>query len=1303
MTFDPRVRVHQDWLGMVQPSGLFLAPRVLADADATPTEPVTDLQRELLDRAPNNALRAPLDDLAALLAWPEGAVLRSDALPTALTLTLDGGAAVAPDLAIRDLDTDAWVLLAQELPPDTDLDRAADDALWTASPQQRLERLLRAKECPLGLLTNGREVRVVYAPKGEATAHATWRVADLTLVAGRPLLAALHMCLNARRLLTLAPAERLTALLAASREFQNTVSTELQGQVLDALQELLDGLQRADRLTDGRLLAPWRDTDARRQVIYHGLVTALLRLVFVLFAEERRLLPIDSARYRGSYALGPLHAQLQEDHDRLGDRLDARFGAWARIIALFRLLHDGLDARALPAGFSLPARRGELFDPDRFAFLEGRPEGPRPDGPLELPKISDGTVYRVLDRLLVLKGERLKYGELAVEQIGSVYEGIMGYALEFAEGRALRLRVGAVDFVVDLQRFTTLPRKDFTKHLTETLGLKLTDATKAAVEKSADEDAVIVALSAQRSFKNAQPIAAGWMFLQPGEERRRSGSHYTPRALTQPIVQRTLAPVLAALGAHPTPEAILGLKVCDPAMGSGAFLVEACRQLADALEAAWKHHGRALSLPPDEDPHLHARRRVAQRCLYGVDRNPLAAELARLSLWLETSARDHAFTFLDHALRHGDSLVGVSREQIASVSLDTAKGTQVDIVHAMVTAALARVARLRAEIHTTGDDDPPDTSAQRALWREAQDELARVRTLGDLLVAGFFGQKSERDRARWIEGWHRAVELWCEDITDGAEVHAEVSRVLRERGLVPFHWEIEFPEVFSGERAGFDAFVGNPPFVGGSKISGTLGTAYLEWIKSIHEESHGNADLVAHFFRRAFNLLRDSGTFGLIATNTIAQGDTRATGLRWICTHGGTIYDARRRYRWPGVAAVIVSVVHMRKGPWPSQSMLDGRRVSEITAFLFHSGGHLEPIAVNPNTGLYSKGADIGGIGFTFDDRQKRSDDVSQLADMHKLIEKDPRNAERIFPYLGGEELNEHPEQEHHRYIISFGDMSEDEARAWPDLMAIVEAKVKPERDKNNRESYRRYWWQFAEKRSVLFRAMRSKERVIGVARVSQTLAFAFLPSRIVLNEKIVVFVEDRGGFFVIMQSRVHETWARFFSSTMKDDLQYTPSECFETFPFPTGWETSAALEDLGKRYDAHRAAIMRATIGTKRPEGLTATYNRFHDPDERAPAIATLRALHAEMDRAVLDAYGWADLRPAYDFRVQLDERVRLTWDDDTRDEVLARLLEENRRRAEAMKARAAAEAVPAKKPRAKAKGARDEGGGTPGLPGVG
>ncbi|MBK6533343.1 MAG: N-6 DNA methylase [Deltaproteobacteria bacterium] len=843
MTLDPRVRTHQEWLGMVQPTGLFLAPSVLAEAGAAPTEPVVEVQAALAEHVADGALRDPVGALREVFGWPDAALLHGDALPPDLALSLDGGVRVEADFALRDLDEPGNVLLGMVVAPDVSLDAASEDPAWTASAHQRFERLLRARECPVGVLTNHRAVRILYAPKGEATAHATWKVSDLLAVAGRPMLAALHMCLNARRLLTLADDQRLPKLLAKSREFQNSVSNRLQGQVLDALQELLDGLQRADRVTDGRLLAPWRGGDDDRQVIYRGLVTALMRMVFVLFAEERRLLPLDARRYRESYALTDLHARLQADYDRLGDRLDARYGAWAQVVALFRLLHDGLDAKALPEGFVIPPRRGEFFDPDRFPFLEGRAPGPRAPGPLELPKISDGSVRRVLDKLLVLKGERLKYSDLAVEQIGSVYEGIMGYTLELAEGRALRVRVaradrsGILDLVVDLQRFADLARKDFLKHLTDDLGLKLSDGTAKAITKATTEAEVAAALTQQRSFERTTAIERGWMFLQPGEERRRSGSHYTPRSLTQPIVERTLAPVLAALGEHPTPEAILALRVCDPAMGSGAFLVEACRQLASRLEAAWQHHDAMPAIPPDEDPHLHARRRVAQRCLYGVDRNPLAVELARLSLWLETFARDHAFTFVDHCLRHGDSLVGLSLEQIASVSLATGKGAQLDLVRKVVNDTLVRVRGLRREIHAAGDGDPPDNDGQRSLWREAQEALVEARTVGDLVVAGFFSQKSDKDRAKWIAGQHVAIGRWLAKTDDGAGLRSEVRRVLGARGVVPFHWELEFPEVFEGERRGFDAFVGNPPFLGGTMISTHNGASYLQWLTTTFDET----------------------------------------------------------------------------------------------------------------------------------------------------------------------------------------------------------------------------------------------------------------------------------------------------------------------------------------------------------------------------------------------------------------------------------------------------------------------------------
>src|ERR1700722_9203198 len=187
-----------------------------------------------------------------------------------------------------------------------------------------------------------------------------------------------------------------------------------------------------------------------------------------------------------------------------------------------------------------------------------------------------------------------------------------------------------------------------------------------AVKQAVSLDDLLAALE-KKIAKEVTPnvVPPGAMILQPSDERRRSGSQYTPRILTEPIVRKTLEPILKRLGDQPTPEQILALKICAPAMGSAAFLVEACRQLGDVLVASWHAHNQVPRIPPDEDEILHARRLIAQRCLYGVDKNAMAVDLAKLSLWLVTLARDHPFTFLDHALRCGDSLVGLTRRQIA--------------------------------------------------------------------------------------------------------------------------------------------------------------------------------------------------------------------------------------------------------------------------------------------------------------------------------------------------------------------------------------------------------------------------------------------------------------------------------------------------------------------------------------------------------------------------------------------------------------------------------------------------------------
>jgi len=333
----------------------------------------------------------------------------------------------------------------------------------------------------------------------------------------------------------------------------------------------------------------------------------------------------------------------------------------------------------------------------------------------------------------------------------------------------------------------------------------------------------------------------------------------------------------------------------------------------------------------------------------------------------------------------------------------------------------------------------------------------------------------------------------------------------------------------------------------------------------------------------------------------------------------------------------------MSKATFPSQIpiLLNGRPVEKITAFLFDKGGHEDPHVLLANQNKSFQGSIVLGMGFTFDDTQEKA---TPICEMHRLIAKDPRNSERIFPYIGGEEVNSSPTHAHNRYVINFGEMSEDEARKnYPDLMAIVEEKVKPEREKlltkssSTQKKRANNWWLFGGAAKELQAAIQGLPRVLVIARVGQAAAFTFLPSGVVYSEQLVIIGNNTYSSFAILQSRIHENWARFLGSSMKDDLRYTPSDCFETFPFPTNWETDSALETIGQTYYEFRAGLMVA-----HNEGLTDTYNRFHDPNEQNPNILHLRDLHNQMDLAVLAAYGWTDVETTCGFALDyldLDE----------------------------------------------------------------
>jgi hypothetical protein len=1294
-------RFHDEWLGMVQPiDGLVVSKPALLDAELARPDDKTLRDRFVSHLTTADPVHASIANLTAFLAdvlslgadrWIGG-----EKLPDSFRLAIpDTGQLLAPTQALVRDASSAPVGLLWELPAGLDLDkRETVTGGWDYPPTAKFDRLLRHAGVPVGLLTNGTHLRLVYSPHGASTGALTFPVGAMATTAGRPILDAFVMLLHATRWFGVAPSRQLPALLAASREAQGRVTKALADQVLEAMHLLLAGFENAHAAGggDSALAAAYRDPELGADHVYAGLLTCMLRLVFVLYAEDNDLLPVDDDFYAENLSALALYEELAADAGAYPDAMARRFGAYGRLLALFRAIFFGISHGTL----RMPPRHGELFSPHAYPFLEGNhePSAPGPgdaDGRrrLDVPAIDDETVYRVLRRLLVLGEERLSYKALDVEQIGSVYENLMGYRVVELSADAVCLKksrawVSGEDLAGEaqgarakwLQDEAGLPKADADRAAKATAGAKKADAALEALLESGVADA------------NSR-TAAGRFVIQPGAERRRSGSHYTPRSLTAPIVEKTLAPLLAALPRRggkkgvpvaegPSSEDLLSLKICDPAMGSGAFLVEAVRQLGDHVVDAWRREGKGGDLLPshgpahgEEDAVAQARRLVAQRCIYGVDKNPQAVTLAKLSLWLVTLAKNKPFSFLDHALRCGDSLVGLDIDQITAFHWDAGKkGQQLDLIDREIRDVLTEAVAARERIVALASDDSPAAQREKErLLGDAQDAVARLRIIGDLVLGAFFSSTKDKEREAERVRRRDLVAAWLASGRGAPGELVELAQEFRKR-IPPFHWMIELPEVFwierpdplaAGKRGGaawIDGFVGNPPFAGKNTVlSMEAGESHLAWLKQTHAGAHGNSDYAAHFFRRCAYLLGDHGALGLIATNTIAQGDTRATGLQAIIAAGGVIFDAIRTLRWPGDAAVMVSVVHVARGVAIAgvRRRLDGGEVALINSRLRAGAERPDPMPLIANSGKSYQGSIVLGMGFVLTPDERDA-----------LIKKSPKNAERIFPYVGGEEVNSHPTQDFDRYVINFGDMTLEEASSWPDLLAIVRERVKPARDRDNREVRRKYWWRFGETTPALFAALAPLDRCLVTLFVAKHLIFSEQSTRQVFANTLWVFpLSRRHG--AVLQSRAHRGWAAFHSSTMKEDIRYAGTDAFGTFPFPSE-AALATLDSIGDRLYEARAHYMAITW-----QGLTTTYNQLKDPEfagDLSPASAArpalpvriappwgapnglvaavpsvgadpallqpetrvayvrhLRDLHEELDRAVLATYGWSDI----------------------------------------------------------------------------
>ncbi|MDX2013562.1 MAG: type IIL restriction-modification enzyme MmeI, partial [Myxococcaceae bacterium] len=898
-------RYHEAWLGMAQPiEGLVVSVPVLVDAQCMQRLSVPEHHAFVALVGEDQPLLADVPRfLRETLGFPDGHWVTT--FPEDLRLdVVEGQQTIIPSRGLKrqgppparpdGLPDDStptsragapFIALTWELPAGLSFDeKETTTGPWYAEPTVKFERLLRAARVPIGLLFNGQSLRLLYAPHGESTGHLTFRFVDLVSASGRPLFDAMVMLLHSRRFFGVLPEHQLPTLLEQSRRRQANVTEALAEQVFEALTILLAGFEAAAERDGTRALD---DAFARGEDhVYGGLLTTLLRLVFVLYAEDRGLLPVDTEPYGEDLSVKALYEQLLEDAGRYPDAMSRRYGAWPRLLALFRCIFFGASHGKL----GMPPRRGQLFDPEAFPFLEGWSVGGAPvtaeaQAAVKPPSLDDGTVYQVLDRLIVLEGQRLSYQSLDVEQIGSVYEALMGFHVKRLTGPGVCLKSSKVWVSADELMDESPTRRGAWLEDQGALDGKSLKAAAKALEGAKKDADVLAALEPYR-VKNIEVRKSGQYVLQPGVERRRTSSHYTPRSLSAPIVRRALEPLLKAMGDLPSSERLLNLKVCDPAMGSGAFLVEACRFLGDQVVAAWTREGVLKDSARDEDIVMRARRLVAQRCLYGVDKNPWAVNLAKLSLWLVTLAKAEPFTFLDHALKCGDSLVGLDLEQIRAFHWDTSKQKQLDLAQEVFKKSLSvALEKRQAILQLALDLERPSVKRPKQLGldpgkqkeellRAADEALLPVKRIADACVGAFFAAESDKEREKERVRRQDLLGAWLAKSVDG--VPPPMPSAVRELSAPDraFHWALEFPEVFHGKRpdpleadqankaAWMDAFVGNPPFAGKNGITDANGERYLPWLQTVHEGAHGNADLSAHFFRRAFHLLGVHGTIG---------------------------------------------------------------------------------------------------------------------------------------------------------------------------------------------------------------------------------------------------------------------------------------------------------------------------------------------------------------------------------------------------------------------------------------------------------
>ena len=724
-------------------------------------------------------------------------------------------------------DAKAW-----ELPLDRTVASSSksSDSFSNKNPSYQIFFYMLHSGLPWGILTNGRHWRLYHA----RTAHKLdifYEIDLPALLEANDVRSFTYFYAFFRRQAFEAGQLTLERILTASTDYAQGVSNSLRQQVYDALRFVAQGFLNYP----GNKLPATAETYKQ---IYDNSLILLYRLLFILYAEARDLLPLQENRvYARKYSLYAIKHDAIEDLQE-GLVFPSTSTYWTRLKDLFRAINEG------SSDLRITTFNGGLFDPTRHSFLEQYTVG-------------DVSLCQAIDKLSRVNNRFVDYRDLAERHLGTIYEGLLEYTLQVATEPMVELR--STSKIVPAQG---VAKKDI------------------AVTFRAGETYLVTDLG----------------------ERKLTGSYYTPDYIVKYMVDEAVRPALDAAVCEAQSDAervqaVLSVNVLDPSMGSGHFPVEVTEYIARYLvELGVQPEEVGESIEKGEAELSYWKRRVAQQCIYGVDLNPLAVELAKLSLWLTTAAKDRPLSFLDHHLRPGNALVGSWLSQVAVDQHPTAKQARQRTQQAAVRAQEAGQLSMLADeefLHSmssalasiTAIEHSPgitlkDVKEQEAAYEELRQRFSeKYRSLANLGVAIYYDLTI--DEKLWRPLANAALGK-----TNGHQSLPEFATWLQEANALAskrrfFHWELEFPDIFfdhsgqpRGDQAGFDVVIGNPPYVRQEQLGPDK-----PFYRTHYDVYHGVADLFVYFFAQGLHLLRTDGRLAYISSNAWLRANY-ATPLR---------------------------------------------------------------------------------------------------------------------------------------------------------------------------------------------------------------------------------------------------------------------------------------------------------------------------------------------------------------------------------------------------------------------------------------